>query len=245
MKILSLILITSFLLTSSNLTGYDIIKSLENKQKPDNIKSSLIMKSFKKGKTRTSKFISWTKNNGEFQLMWFVEPRQYKGMSFLNIDNNMTMWLPAYKKTRKVASQNKKKSFMNSDLSYGDFDIRDINMYTYEKFEKNQVYDSIECYIVISTPKNKEETNYSKHETWISKKGLNPIKEISFDKSGEAIKEKIFSYTTKDGMDILEALTVKNLQKDTYTKLYIDSIKLNTELNKNYFKETNLKRIPK
>ena len=244
MRILSLILITSFSL-ANNLTGYDIIKSLNDKEKPDNVKSTLIMKSIKKGKTRTSKFISWSKNSGELQLMWFLEPRQYKGMSFLNIKNNMTMWLPSYKKIRKVSSQNKQKSFMNSDLSYEDFDIRNINMYTYEKSDQNQLYDSVECYVVTSVPKDVKETIYLKYEIWISKDKLNPVKEISFDKTGKAIKEKVFSYRTKEGLDIIESLIVKNLEKGTHTELYIDDIKLNTDLTKDYFKEINLKRIPK
>ena len=85
MKILFLAIISSFFI-STELTGYDIIKSIEDKDKPDNIKANLTMKSIKKGKTRTSKFISWSKNAGELQLMWFIEPRQYKGMSFLNIE---------------------------------------------------------------------------------------------------------------------------------------------------------------
>ena len=244
MRILYFILITSFSLIN-NLTGYEIIKSLNDKEKPDNIKSTLIMKSIKKGKTRTSKFISWSKNGGELQLMWFLEPRQYKGMSFLNIKNNMTMWLPSYKKIRKVSSQNKQKSFMNSDLSYEDFDIRNINMYNYEKSNKNQLYDSVECYVVTSIPKDIKEAIYSKYEIWISKDKLNPVKEISFDKAGKAIKEKVFLYKTKEGLDIIESLIVKNLEKGTHTELYIDDIKLNTDLTKDYFKEINLKRIPK
>ena len=58
-------------------------------------------------------------------------------------------------------------------------------------------------------------------------------------------KEKIFSYSQKDGMDLVKTLTIRNIQKGTYTTLFIDSIKLNTELDKSYFKEINLKRIPK
>ena len=244
MKILYLSVL-GFLLTTNNLTGYEIVKSFNNNDKPDNIKSYLTMKSHKNGKARTSKFISWSKNNGEFQLMWFIEPRQYKGMSFLSINNNMTMWLPAYKKIRKVSPKNKKKSFMNSDLTYADFDVRDIDMYTYKKSSKFEVIDSVECYIVTSTPKDMSKEIYSKHETWFSIKDLIPIKEISFDKNGEVFKEKMFSYSPKDGMDLVKTLTIRNIQKGTYTTLFIDSIKLNTELDKNYFKEKNLKRIPK
>ena len=46
-------------------------------------------------------------------------------------------------------------------------------------------------------------------------------------------------------MDLVKTLTIRNIQKGTYTTLFIDSIKLNTELDENYFKEKNLKRIPK
>ena len=243
--IFSILIMLSSIFIATPLTGYEIIESLQNKKKPDNIKSVLTMTSIKKGKTNTSKFISWSKNSGEFQLMWFIGPKQFKGTSFLNVKGNMTMWLPSYKKIRKIGSKGKNKSFMNSDLSYADFDIRDIDMYTYKKNDEYELYDNQECYIIISFPKNIESSNYSKHKTWISKKDLKPLKEISFDQEGEPIKEKIFSYTKKDSLDIIQSLIVKNLQKNTYTTLNVEDIKLNTDLNIDYFKEINLKRIPK
>ena len=38
-------------------------------------------------------------------------------------------------------------------------------MYTYKKSSKFGVIDSVECYIVISTPKDLSKEIYSKHET--------------------------------------------------------------------------------
>ena len=62
-----------------------------------------------------------------------------------------------------------------------------------------------------------------------------PIKEIS-DKNGSF--EKIFSYSQKDGMDLVKTLTIRNIQKGTYTTLFIDSIKINTELDKATLKKS-------
>ena len=166
-------------------------------------------------------------------------------MSFLNINNNMTMWVPRYKKIRKVSSQNKENSFMNSDLSFEDLDIRNIDEYKYIKSSKNEFYNEIECYVITSTPKEKKSSIYLMHKTWISKDVLKPLREISFDKDNNPFKEKIFSYTKINNLDVIESLIVKNLQTKTHTKLYIDDIELDTDLNEDYFKEINLKRIPK
>ena len=45
MKILYLSVL-GFLLTTNNLTGYEIVKGFNNNDKPDNIKSYLTMKKF-------------------------------------------------------------------------------------------------------------------------------------------------------------------------------------------------------
>ena len=96
-------------------------------------------------------------------------------MSFLNINNNMTIWYLLIKKHK--VSLEQEKNFMSSDLTYADFDVRDI-MYSYRKSSKFGVIDSVECYIVISTPKDLSKEIYSKHETWFSVKTLYPSKKF-------------------------------------------------------------------
>ena len=86
---------------------------------------------------------------------------------------------------------------MNSDLTYADFDVRDINMYTYKKSSKFGVIDSVECYIVISTPKDLSKEIYSKHETWFSVKDFVLSKKFHLIKMEKFLKRKYSFLFTK------------------------------------------------
>ena len=95
MKIIFIILFYSSILISQNLSGYDIIKKMTNKDKPKDIKSILRMESIKAdGSKRTSIFKSWVKDDGGKQLIWFIEPIEYKGISFLKIEKDTVFRYP-------------------------------------------------------------------------------------------------------------------------------------------------------
>ena len=118
-------------------SGYDIIKRMDSREKVNDVKTSFIMTTInEKGKKRESEFISWSKDAGRKQMMWFLKPIEYKGMSFLKIQtdekSSMTMWSPRYKKLRKISSQNKGNSFMGSELTFEDLYTRNIESFTYD-----------------------------------------------------------------------------------------------------------------
>ena len=242
------IIISCFSISISNISGYDIMKSMHQKDKPQDLKSILTMESEKEdGRKRTSIFKSWVKDSGEKQLIWFIEPNEYKGIAFLKIekdnDTDMRMWLPRYKKIRKISAANKNDSFMNSDLTFEDLYIRHIDDYSYTLI-KEEEYNSRLCYVVLSLIKDPQNSAYSKHETWISKNELLPVKEISYDKNDVGDKQKEFTYIKKDGKDIVSSIKIKNLKKEHYTNLYINDIILDSGIDDNYFKEHRLKRVP-
>ena len=65
-------------------TGYEIAKKLDGKMKPKNMVSKTTMLlTNSKGKARKSTMISKTMNNSTRQLIWFLEPKDDKGIAFL------------------------------------------------------------------------------------------------------------------------------------------------------------------
>ena len=249
MKMLYSILISlSFFVASNNLSAYDVMSFINSKEKPLDIKATFIMKSFKGNDKRVTEFISWSKDNGKKQIMWFSKPSEYKNMAFLKIQKgdkvNMSMWYPRYDKIRKIPSQNKGKSFMSSDLIYEDLYIREIDDFTYEML-RQELLDSIKCYVIVSTPLKKVDSSYSKHRTWISKSDFIPLKEISYDKKRIPVKEKYFYYTLKDSKNIITSMKVVNLKKPNfYTNILINNITLDSGMDDKIFRENKLKRRP-
>ena len=156
----------------------------------------------------------------------------------------MRIYLPAFKKVRRISSKKKSDSFMGSDLSYEDMSNRNINENTY-KLLRNELLHNKDCYVLEITPKSNIKTEYSKHITWITTDDIIPIKEESYDKAGNLLKQKLFSFYKLDDYHIADTMKVINVQKNHTTILSFKDIIINTNIQDNIFQEKNLKRILK
>ncbi|MBT6631611.1 MAG: outer membrane lipoprotein-sorting protein, partial [Candidatus Marinimicrobia bacterium] len=178
-------------------TGLEIAKMIDEKKSPVDMfnKTEMILKN-KKGKTRTNAMISKSIDGNKKQLIWFLEPKDDKGVAFLKIehdtkDDEMRMWLPAFKKVRRISSKKKGDSFMGSDLSYEDLSSRNLDENEYLRLADKTI-DGKECFVIQITPNKSLKSSYSKHMSWIEKSTLNAVKEESFDKRGKLKKKKEF-----------------------------------------------------
>ena len=243
LKIFSILIILSFIFSNP---AYDIIKDMRSQDLSNTSKTNFSMKTIsKKGNIKRLDFTSWSKNepNNQRQLIWFTSPKSYKGISFLKIQKdsltNMTMWHPKHKKIRKISLQDRGNSFMNSELTYEDLYIRNIDHYNYKLIKEETINKEI-CHLIESSPKDQATSNYLKHQTWISADKIIPIKEISYNLEGIAYKQKIFYYNKQNKVD---SIKIHNLNKDRYTILIVKSIDTENDIKDNVFSERNLKRI--
>ena len=232
------------------LTGDELVQQMDRRRTPIDSKVDLLMTlTNQKGKTRSSSLHSIIKDDGTKQMIWFLEPADDKGISFLKIehddrDDEMRMWLPAFKKIRRISAKKRSDSFMGSDMSYEDMSSRQLDEFKFILIGQ-EVYDSIACHLLESIPREHMHTEYSRHITWVDSTLLIPIKEESFDKSGQLLKEKYFSYTIIKEYQILTKVHVVNIQKNHSTTLNFENIELNTGVKDNLFHERHLKRLPK
>ena len=232
------------------LTGNELAQQMDSRRTPIDSKVDLLMTlTNQKGKTRSSSLHSIIKDDGTKQMIWFLEPADDKGISFLKIehddrDDEMRMWLPAFKKIRRISAKKRSDSFMGSDMSYEDMSSRQLDEFKFILIGQ-EVSDSIACHLLESIPREHMRTEYSRHITWVDSTLLIPIKEESFDKSGQLLKEKYFSYTIIKEYQILTKVHVTNIQKNHSTTLNFDNIELDTDVNDDLFHERHLKRLPK
>ncbi len=239
------ILITSFIFSNP---GLEIAKQIENRPQPKDMKSILEMNLInKKGKQRKSSLKSFIKDGGKKQIAWFLTPADDKGIGFLKIehdkkDDEMRIYLPAFKKVRRISSKKKSDSFMGSDLSYEDLSNRNINDNTYNLLG-NEVIDDQDYHILEIKPKKNTNSEYSKHISWINKSNILPFKEDSYDKSNKLLKQKYFHFTKINDYYVIDTMKVFNVQKNHNTVLTFKDIKINSNINDNIFQEKNLKRL--
>jgi len=230
-------------------TGLEIAKMVDEKPTPKDMsnKTNMILTN-SKGKSRTNTMASKSMDGNKKQIIWFLEPKDDKGVAFLKIEHDdkndeMRMWLPAFKKVRRISSKKKGDSFMGSDLSYEDMSNRDMSENEYVRLDDETV-NEIECYVLEITPKKEAKSTYSKHISWIAKDGLYGVQEKSFDKRGELKKRKEFTFQKMKIYYVIERVFVEDVQKQHTTEVRFSDIQVDSDINEKLFQEKNLKRLP-
>ena len=241
-----------FVLTSMvfSMTGDELSILMDNRKSPADISSDMNMEiTSKKGRKRTLKVKSISKDNSEKQILWFLSPADDKGIAYLKIehknkDDEIRLWLPAFKKIRRISAKKKADSFMGSDLSYEDMTSRQIEDYNFTIIKEDNINNQ-DCYVMKSEPKKGIKSEYSKHLTWVTKDKYLPIKEESYDKDNDLLKAKNFKYIEIDSFDLINEIFVENIQKKSNTLLKFSNLKINTNIKDNLFQEKNMKRLPR
>jgi len=246
MKIVLLFLISMIF----SMTGDELSVLMDNRDSPKDISSNMNMKIVnKKGRERLLKVKSISKDDGEKQLLWFLSPADDKGISYLKIehankDDEIRLWLPAFKKIRRISSKKKADSFMGSDLSYEDMTSRQMEDYEFLIIKEEIINEKL-YYLLESKPKDGIKSEYSKHLTWVAKDNYLPIKEESYNNDRELLKLKKFKYTIIDSYNLVSEIFVENIQKKSSTLLNFSDLKINTNIKNNLFQEKNMKRLPR
>ena len=156
----------------------------------------------------------------EKRVYKFLEPADVKGTGVLVFDydkkaDDMWIFLPALRKTRRVVSSEKSKSFMGSEFTYGDLNIPSLDDYTY-KFLREEGAGGETCYLIEVVPANdsvKKEEGYSKKLLWLSKKS-------------HAIRQGHFFGLDGKLAKVLTTRNVKQLDaaKDRWRPMYMEMV---------------------
>ena len=133
---------------------------------------------------------------------------------------------------------------MGSDMSYEDMSIRQLDEFTFNIIGQ-EVYDSTSCHLLESIPRENIRSEYSRHMTWVDANIFLPLKEESYDKSGQLLKVKYFTYNVINDYHILINVQVTNIQKNHSTNLKFVNIELDSGVEDKLFHERYLKRLPK
>ena len=153
----------------------------------------------KTGKKRIRKLKNFAKlkadNINEKRLIRFLYPADLKGTGFLVIeypqgDDDMWLYLPTLRKSRRKLAGNKKDSFMGTEFSYGDIVAPKVEEYKYN-LSGQEIIDDSECYVIEARPADKDilkDYGYSKRIDYISKNNFTRLKSVFFDKYEKKLK---------------------------------------------------------
>ena len=137
----------------------------------------------------------------EKRIYRFLSPADVQGTSVLVFDyetksDDVWIYLPALRKTRRIVSSQKSQSFMGSEFSYGDLNVPALDDYSY-KLVKEEPFDGEACWVIDVSPKSEEiasSEGYARKTYWISKQTYALRRGLFYDAKGAVLKE----LTTKD-----------------------------------------------
>jgi hypothetical protein len=169
----------SVTLAAEPLTGRQIMERVDERDDGDNVTQDIEMILIdKRGNRRVRKIRSFGRDQGEdtHSILFFLSPADVKDTGFLTYDydedekdDDQWLYLPALKKTKRIASGDKSGSFMGSDFSYADMTDRKLDRYDYKLLQEGEV-DGVKVWIVEGIPNTEEEideTGYTKSVAFV------------------------------------------------------------------------------
>lgn len=199
---------------------------------------------------RTISMISKSYPDGaEKRLIRFIEPADVRGTSMLVIDNKniadeMWVYLPALKKTRRIVSSEKGKSFMSSEFSNADMSsptLADFN----NKHLKNSGENN--TWIIESTPVSTDkadEYGYSKKISYLSSDNwqVKKIEYYNFDNQLFKTMEVKSIQSAENGKYIIKDMIVNNIITGRSSEILFDKISTGSNIDDSEFSLQNLER---
>ncbi len=205
----------------------------------------------KKGNKRVRKLKSYGLEQGKNSksLMFFITPADVKNTGFLTYDydesgkeDDQWLFLPALRKTKRIAAGDKSGSFMGSDLNYSDMSSPDLDLYDYTLMKETEVKGN-KVWQIKSVPKTKaeaEKSGYSKsvvfirQDNYVMIRGVRWVYKKKRNKYLDVRKlEKIDGIWISTQMHVTTKSGKKTLHK---TILKQNNIKFNqVEVNENLF----------
>lgn len=207
---------------------------------------------------RSKKFTWWRKlsNDGvRFNtLTRFHAPAEIRNEGILFLEHekdesDVMLYLPTYKKVRRIERQNQSGSFMGSELSYADIatpHVEDFN-FTLVREEACPATATLKCAVVESKParpETLERTGYSRTVQWVRQDNFMAEKAENYDKDGALWKTIALSGIREVDKGarkwMAHKLFVSNVKNGKFTRLEFSDVKVNTGIADSVFTQQNL-----
>lgn len=186
------------------------------------------------GKEEIREMLSYQKGS-DHRLVKFTSPAEHRGIGFLSLPNEvMYLYLPAYGRTRRIASHVKNTKFAGTDFTYEDMEAVRYS----ERWSSEWLKEEADSYVLELKPKAQTKTQYSKMIMWIRKENFYPLKVELYDRANRLSKlltldkvEKIGSYW------VSRQMTMEDLKEKRKTVLELEEIKFDVGLSDEIFTE--------
>ncbi len=184
--------------------------------------------------------MSMLQKGSDKRMVKFLSPASQKGIGVLSLpDDIMYLYLPAFKKTRRVASHVKNTKFAGTDFTYEDMEaIKYSEKYIPDLLKKEENH-----FVLQLKPEEGVRTDYSKLIIWVRIDNFCTTKVEYYDKGNELFKimtnkniEKVGDYW------IYRESEMEDLQSEHKTRMIIEDVKFDSGISDGIFTERYLSR---
>jgi hypothetical protein len=206
-----------------------------------------------KGRERVRETVSASKKFGNTTkaITKFISPVDVKGTAILiydyeDKDDDMWIYMPALRKTRRIVSSEKGKSYMGSEFSNADMSVPNLEDFTYTLLGSEK-YKGKECWKIEVIPVNDDIADnhgYSKRISWVEKETYFTFKNEYYDFDELLFKEITLKQYEKvdEGKYMMRKMEAHNLENGRRSVMTIDQIQKGSELIENNFSPSALEK---
>lgn len=174
------------------------------------------------------------------RLARFLSPADQKGISVLSLPGEVIyLYLPAFKRTKRIASHVKHNKFAGTDFSYDDMEAK---RYTDHYIAKLLSTDA-DHYVLELLPKDQSSSAYSKLLMWVRRDNYLPVTVEYYDKQGGLYKKM-----TSQNLDEIGPYWVARIREmhdvvnNHRTKMELNQIRFDSGLSESIFTKRYLER---
>lgn len=236
-------------------TGREVMEAYKAQDRTDDLSAEQTMTLLRaRGeRKRELTYVTRTDADGDRKmLIRFLAPPEIEGTGFLSVehadrDDDRWLYLPATRKTRRIAGSDKTDDFVGSQFTYEDLDSERLDLYEYRLVGSDTV-DRVETWVVEavpSDPKKIEETGYDRRELWIEKDHDLVVRARFYDRDGSYVKELRASEIRQvPGSDRWRPyrLTMEDVRDGDRTVIDVHEYRIDTGVPDSFFSERYLKR---
>lgn len=246
-------------LTVDLLSAREIMRRVHDREDGDNSTMDTEMVLIdRQGKQRLRRIRSYRRDWNERDsqtIMFFQSPADVKNSAFLTFDfddsakdDDQWLYLPALKKTKRIAAADKSSSFMGSDFTYADMSKSNIENYEYRIIKETEINDH-PVWQIESIPNNEEEiarTGYNKSIVFVRKDNFVVTRAINWVNKSQRLKfMEVLKLEKIDGIwTTLEMVmtTRKGKQLQHRSLIRFSNVKYNRPLDEGLFSQRRLSK---
>jgi len=185
--------------------------------------------------------------DGDKSMTIFDKPRDVSGTALLTFTHkegpdDQWLYLPALKRTKRIASDNKSGPFMGSEFAYEDIASQEVEKYTY-KFLRDDTFDGMDVFVFERYPVDKK-SGYTRQIVWLDKEYYKERKIEYYDRKNSLLKTLLFTdyHQYVDRFWRAHDMHMENHQTGKSTRLLQSDFKYRNGLTDRDFDKNSLKR---